>query len=189
MSGSRPAFGHFGQFTSHSRHVAMACGMEASTCMKLEDEDQFPHGSFHHDTTLMRLERQLFAHIRELGDLRRLSGLEQIAYGVLADELDEDLALDISRLLVTQAVERVIHDDERDITSVPHGISRAERFAAFFEEGCPFCEAKVDLEPAEPEPDDDCACCAMVVREWRAQHADALRRSGRAGAALGGSSR
>jgi hypothetical protein len=151
--------------------------------MKLEDEDQFSGGFFRHHSTLMKLERQLFAHVRELGDLRTLSGLEQVLYCVLADELDEDLALDLSRMLVTHAVERVIHDCGRDITSVPHGISRAERFAAFFEQGCPFCEAKVDLAPAEPEPDDDCACCAMLVRDWRAQHADALRRFDSAGAA------
>jgi len=140
--------------------------------MKLENEDQFPDGFFRHHS-------KLFAHVRELGDLSALSGLEEMLYCVLVDTLDEDLALDLSRILVTHAVERVIHDPERDISSVPHGISRAERFAAFFEEGCPFCEAKFDVAPPEP-PDDDCACCAMVVREWRAQHADALRRFGRA---------
>ena len=148
--------------------------------MKFEDEEQLPDGLFQYHATLRRLERQLFAHVRELGDLRTLSGLEQVVYCVLAAELDEDLALDLSRILVTHAVERVIHDPDRDVSSVPHGISRAERFAAFFEEGCPLCESKVDLAPAEPEPDDDCACCAMLVREWRAQHPDALRRFARA---------
>lgn len=143
--------------------------------MKLETEDQAPDGFFHHHTNLKKLERQLFAHIRELGDLRNLSGLEQVLYCVLADELDDDLALDLSRILVTQAVERVLHDPLRDVTSVPHGISRAERFAAFFEEGCPFCKAKVDLAPPDPEVDDDCSCCDMLVRNWRAKHADALR--------------
>src|SRR3954468_22277592 len=101
--------------------------------MKLEDADQFSNGFFHHHTTLMKLERQLFAHVRELGDLRTLSGLEQVLYCVLADELDEDLALDLSRMLVAQAVERVIHDPERGVSSVPRGISLAERLAAFFE--------------------------------------------------------
>lgn len=150
--------------------------------MKLEHEDVYPDGFFRYHRTLRTLERQVFAHVRELGDLRTLSGLEQVLYGALVDELGEDLALDLSRTLVTHAVERVVHDDARDISSVPDGISRAERFAAFFEQGCPFCEARVDLAPAEPEHDDDCACCAMLVREWRAQHADALRRFGGAGA-------
>ena len=147
--------------------------------MNLEHEDQFPDGFFQHHSTLKKLERQLFAHIRELGDLGTLTGFEQVLYCVLVDTLDEELALDLSGILVTHAVERVIHHPERDISSVPHGISRAEHFAAYFEEGCPFCEAKLELVPPE-QPDDDCACCAMVVREWRAQHAEALRRFGRA---------
>lgn len=151
--------------------------------MKLEDDESCPDGLFHNHATLKKLERQLFAHVRELGDLRTLSGLEQVLYCELSDEIDEDLALDLSRLLVTLAVERAIRDPARDISSVPHGISRAERFAAFFEQGCPFCESKVDLAPVESEPDDDCECCAMLVRDWRAQHADALRRfGGQAGA-------
>jgi hypothetical protein len=147
-----------------------------SARMKLAHENEIYDGYFQQHTALKEIERQLFAHVRELGDLRRLSGLEQVLYCVLVDFIDEHLALDLSRMLVTQAVERVIHDPERDISSVPHGISRAERFAAFFEPGCPFCEAKVDLVEPEPEPDDDCECCAMLVREWRAEHADALRK-------------
>jgi len=143
--------------------------------MKLQDEDD-AGGLFHHHKLLMKLERQLFAHVRELGDLRTLSGFEEVLYCVLLDALDETLALDLSRMLVTHAVERVLHDPLRNITTVPHGISRAERMAAFFEQGCPFCEAKVDLAPAEPEPDDDCPCCEMLVREWRGEHADALRK-------------
>ncbi len=151
--------------------------------MKLEHEDLFSDGSFRQHGMLKKLERQLFAHIRELGDLRKLSAMEEVLYCVLSDEIDENLALDLSQIMVTQAAERVIRDHARDFTSVPHGISRAERFAAFFEPDCPFCKAKIDLAPAEPEPDDDCSCCEMLVREWRAQHADALRRFGGAGKA------
>jgi hypothetical protein len=148
--------------------------------MNLENNDDAGPGFFRHHSKLKELERQLFAHVREVGDLRNLGGLEQVLYCVLADEIDEELALDLSRMLVTHAVERVIHDECRDITSVPHGISRAERIAAFFEVGCPFCESKVDAEVIEePEADEDCTCCAMLVREWRAEHADALRQFGR----------
>jgi hypothetical protein len=147
--------------------------------MKLDHDDEGPDGSFRHHALLKKLERQLFAHVRELGDLRNLSGLEQVVFEVLADELGQILAMDLSRILVAHAVERVIHDPGRDISSVPHGISRAERFAAFFEAGCPFCEAKVDLEPeAEADVEDDCPCCDMLVREWRAEHAAALRQFG-----------
>jgi hypothetical protein len=89
--------------------------------------------------------------------------------------MDSDLAMDLSRILVTPDSRARDHDEERSISSVPHGISRADVLAAFFDEGCPFCEGKVDVVE-ESEPDEDCECCAMLVREWRAEHADALRR-------------
>lgn len=144
--------------------------------MKLDNDDQFSGSLFHQHTKLVTLERQLFMHVRELGDLRNLAGLEQVLYCVLAEQMNDDLAMDLSRVMVMHAVEDVVRDPLRGITSVPHGISRAERFAAYFEEGCPFCRSKVDLQPVEEEPDDDCECCAMLVREWRAEHAQALRR-------------
>ncbi len=143
--------------------------------MKFADEDEFT-GRFRHHRKLEKLERQLFAHVLELGNLRNLSGLEQVLYEVLSDEIDEELAMDLSRIMVAQAVEDVVRDPLRDMSSVPHGISRAERFAAFFEKDCPFCESRVDLSPVEDEPvEDDCECCAMMVRDWRKEHAAALR--------------
>jgi hypothetical protein len=154
----------------------VARAVELLARMKLEHEA--PDGLFVHHAKLKQLERQLFAHAREVGDLRNLSAMEQVLYCVLSDEIDEELALDLSRVLVIRAVEHVLHDPERDITSVPHGISRAERMAAFFEEGCPFCEARVD-RVEEIEDVDDCECCTMLVREWRAKHADALHRYSR----------
>lgn len=148
--------------------------MDKSTAMKFADEDEFT-GRFRHHGTLEKLERQLFAHVLELGNLRNLSGLEQVLYEVLSDTIDDELAMDLSRIMVAQAVEDVVRDPLRDMSSVPHGISRAERFAAFFEKGCPFCESRVDLSPVEDEAiDDDCECCAMMVRDWRAEHAEAL---------------
>jgi hypothetical protein len=147
-----------------------------------DDDDVAADGSglFRYHHKLMQLERRLFAHVREVGDLRALSAMEQVLYGELCDELDNELALDLSRILVARVVERVIDDPERDISSVPHGISRAERMAAFFEPDCPFCRAKVDLVEPEPSDEDlDCECCAMTVREWRDKHADALRQFAR----------
>ncbi len=143
--------------------------------MKFADEDEFT-GRFRQHRKLETLERQLFAHVLELGNLRNLSGLEQVLYEVLSDELGDELAMDLSRIMVAQAVEDVVRDPLRDMSSVPHGISRAERFAAFFEKDCPFCESRVDLSPVEDEQvDDDCECCAMMVRDWRKEHAAALR--------------
>ena len=149
--------------------------MDEPRARKFADEAAFT-GQFRHHRKLEKLERQLFAHVLELGDLRNLSGLEQVLYEVLSDELDEMLAMDLGAIMVAQAVEDVVRDPLRNMTSVPHGISRAERFAAFFEKDCPFCESRVDLSPVEDEAlDDDCECCAMMVRDWRAQHAEALR--------------
>lgn len=141
--------------------------------MKLDDEFT---GRFRFHQKLNTLERQLFAHVRELGDLRNIGGLEQVLYEELSENYGHDLAMDLSNIMVAQAVEDVVRDPLRDITNVPHGISRAERFAAFFEKGCPFCESRVDLSPVSEEPvDGDCECCAMMVRDWRAEHAEALR--------------
>lgn len=143
--------------------------------MKLADDIEF-HGRFQSHKLLAKLERQLFAHVTELGNLRNLSGLEQVLVDVLSDEIGLHLAIDLCRIMTAQAVEDVVRDPCRDMSSVPHGISRAERFAAFFEKDCPFCESKVDLAPDEDEVvDEDCECCKMMVTEWRAQHADALR--------------
>lgn len=142
----------------------------------MKTNEEFTAGRFVHHKELEQLERQLYMHVRELGDLRNLGGLEQVLYEELTDKFECDLALDLSRIMVAQAVEDVVRDPLRDITNVPHGISRAERFAAFFEKDCPFCESRVDLSPVSEEPiDDDCECCAMMVRDWRAEHADALR--------------
>jgi hypothetical protein len=141
-----------------------------------DDDDYAPRGLFRFHPKLIELERQLFAHVHSMGDLRTLSGYEEVLFCILSDLMDHELALDLSRILVTHAVERVIHDPDRDISSVPHGISRAERAAAFFEVGCRFCEARLSIEAsAEPDEDEDCECCSMLVREWRATHADALR--------------
>jgi hypothetical protein len=143
--------------------------------MKLVDDDEFT-GRFRQHEKLTKLERQLFAHVVELGDLRNLSGLYQVTYEVLSDDIDDPLAMDLSRIMVAQAVEDVVRDPMRDMSNVPHGISRAERFAAYFEQDCPFCESRVDLSPvSDEEVDEDCECCAMLVRDWRAEHAEALR--------------
>jgi hypothetical protein len=150
--------------------------------MKLDRDDDGPEGLFCFDARLSALERQLFAHVRDAGDLRTLSGFEQVLFCVLAHELDEELALDLSRLLVTHTAERVIHDPASDMSNVPHGISRAERAAALFEVGCPFCEARESIDASagrDDEAEDDCECCVMLVREWRATHADALRKYAR----------
>jgi len=105
------------------------------------------------------------------------------------------LALDLSRVLVTQVLEQIVRDPGRGCDSVPYGISKAERFAAAYEEGCPFCEMEAAAGAADParagrdanDDDDDhgedCACCDMLVQEWRARHAEALRRFGLAPAA------
>ncbi len=149
--------------------------MDDSRAMKLVDDDEFT-GRFRQHEKLTKLERQLFAHVLELGDLRNLSGLEQVLYEVLSDDIDDPLAMDLSRIMVEQAVEDVVRDPLRNVSNVPHGISRAERFAAYFEQDCPFCESRVDLSPlSDEEIDEDGECCTMLAREWRAEHAEALR--------------
>lgn len=144
--------------------------------MKLDDEDRYPEGLFRHHATLGKLERQLAGHLRMFGNLERLSGFEEVLGCLLSDEMSFDLALDLSRLVVTRAVERVLHDPWRNVTTIPYGVSRAERFAAYYEDDCPFCKAKLDLHDLEPAHEDDCSCCQSLVRDWRKQHAEALRR-------------
>jgi hypothetical protein len=143
--------------------------------MKLDVEYEEFEGLFRDHKRMKELERQLFAHVREARDLRVLSGLEQVLYCVLSEEIDDNLAMDLCRVMVARAAEDVIRDPARDMTTVPHGISRAERIAAFYEDDCVFCEAKVNVLEDE-EVDDDCECCRAMVREWRAKHAVALAR-------------
>ena len=148
--------------------------MDESGAMKFADEDEFT-GRFRHHGTLEKLERQLFAHVLELGNRTAPARAPRGCAEVLSDTIDDELAMDLSRIMVAQTVEDVVRDPLRDMSSVPHGISRAERFAAFFEKDCPFCESRVDLSPVEDEAiDADCECCAMMVRDWRAEHAEAL---------------
>lgn len=151
---------------------------------------------------LGQLEDQLVEHVRAAIDFQRLAGFEQHAFELLVrdEELPEPLALDLSQLLVRQALEAVIRHPMH-ATSVPFGVSKAEQFAAAFEDDCPFCalEAEVraraveqgrnpdrpyddddgdDNDGDDDDHDDDCPCCAMLVAEWRAENADALRRFG-----------
>jgi hypothetical protein len=64
---------------------------------------------------------------------------------------------------------------------VPFGITKAEEKAAAFDAGCPFCvleAARPELGDADEHVDGECACCDMMARDWRAQHAEELARAG-----------
>ncbi len=136
--------------------------------------------------TLGELEHQLYGHVLDAIDFGALGGLEQHLYGLLCDmELDDDLALDLSKLVISRALERAVEDNARYCNfGAPDGVPEAEAKAVAFEESCPFCvldaeEAKYLAEhPPGEEHGESCACCEDMVRMWRDQHADTLRKHG-----------
>lgn len=135
---------------------------------------------------LTALEGHLYKHVVECIDFDKLFGLEQLLWH-LVDEvghgrLDEDAGL--SQWMIRRAIVRAAHDPSTTCSDVPYGITKEEERAARFDAACPFClyEAEHPSEDGDEHDHDDddepCPLCDDMAREWRAQHADALRRRG-----------
>jgi hypothetical protein len=126
------------------------------------------------------LEEQLYSHIVSCIDFDRVSGLEQMLWGLL-DDLgisDDDQVADMSTEMVARAFTRAGQDPNNRMSDVPFGITEAEASAANFDPSCPFCvyEEAESRRPAEHDHTEACALCDEAAREWRRQHAEALKR-------------
>jgi hypothetical protein len=153
------------------------------------------HAVFGMDEALCELESQVYGHVLDAIDFDALNGLEQQLYCLLTDrELDEDVALDLSKLVISRALERAADDPARYVRfGPPDGVTEAEAKAVAFDETCPFCVAEADAEErAKARAAEDgqaggahghganepCPLCDDLVRRWRAEHADTLRKRG-----------
>jgi len=135
---------------------------------------------------LTALATQLYEHVVDAIDFDALSVLEQLLWGLLdrmgLGAADDELGL--SRWLISRALITAAHDPSTSMSDVPFGITKAEERAAKFDEACPFCQYEAE-HPRQDEGDgehdhggDECELCDDMAREWRAKHADQLRRAG-----------
>ena len=123
----------------------------------------------------------LYNHVLEAIDFDALSDLEQTLWSVLGAAGIEDKIGDLSTRMMREALLRIADDPDRNVTTVPSGITKAEAKAAAFDDGCPFCVSEAARPPPPEMPDHvagECECCDMMARDWRAEHADALARAG-----------
>lgn len=123
----------------------------------------------------------LYDHVLEAIDLDALSNVEQMLWSVLGAAGVVDDTGDLAARMMRDAILRLANDAGRNISSVPPGVTKAEAKAVAFDDGCPFCV----LEAAQPAPseatdhvEDECECCDLMAREWRAENSEALARAG-----------
>lgn len=145
---------------------------------------------------LVELERQLYGHVIEAVDWDLLHAFDEYLYTVLRKRnIGHDLAVDIAAQLIERSLHRAADEQVRfALSSVPFGITDAERRAAAFEDGCPFCDyeakvaeqavkdaAKAAARPPSEGDEEDGDCCPLcddMAAEWREKHAEALARAG-----------
>jgi hypothetical protein len=132
---------------------------------------------------LAALEEQLYEHVVDCIDFDALFGLEQLLWHLVdrlgLGRLDDEAGL--SKQLIRRALVRAAYDPSTAFSDVPYGITKAEEKAAKFDAECPFCqyEAEHPREDGEHDHEDEsCTLCDELAREWREQHADALKRAG-----------
>lgn len=132
---------------------------------------------------LAALEEQLYEHVVDCIDFDALFGLEQLLWHLVdklgLGQLDDEAGL--SKQLIRRALVRAAYDPSTAFSEVPFGITKEEEKAASFDPECPFCqyEAEHPREDSEHDHEDEsCTLCDELAREWREQHADALRRRG-----------
>ena len=156
-----------------------------------DESQELDQKTFVHNRTLRDLEQKLYGHVLDAIDFGVIGGLETQLYGLLCDlEIDDELALDLSKLVISRALERAIEDTSRYCNfGAPEGVSKAEVRAVAFDESCVFCVAEAaDAAYASENPDDgedhghgeteSCALCDDLVRMWRKQNAEKLRKHG-----------
>ncbi len=141
--------------------------------------------TFLHDIELSELERHVHEHVFQTINFGALGGIEEQLFSLLTErDIPDQVALDLSKLMVTRAIERTCDDAGRYMTSVPYGITEAERKAVEFDDDCPFCEAEahtaayVKAHAGEQRVEEPCGCCDDVADSWRAKHAETLRKHG-----------
>ena len=151
-----------------------------------EDVEDLAGPLFSSHERLAKLERQLYGHVREAIDFERLHCFEQHLWSVMKNRfsISETLAFDLASQMIERAIARAAYDPVRHgITTVPLGITEAERKAVAFEDDCSICKvlAKLEAKPPEPEVDEEgepCPCCDIMAAEWREKHAEALSKAG-----------
>jgi len=155
-----------------------------------EDDDsealESPFFSSHKE--LAELEAQLYGHVLRAIDFDELNSLEQHVCMILGDEyeLDDDLALDLGKQVMSRALHQVANDHIRRVMDIgaPDGITDEEKAAVAFDDTCPFCA--FDRQQAEAlakhaasgQKEEVCECCEMLREEWREQHAAVLKKAG-----------
>ncbi|MGE0547640.1 MAG: hypothetical protein AB7O24_01095 [Kofleriaceae bacterium] len=134
---------------------------------------------------LAELETQLMGHVQNAIDFDALYQLEQLLWGLLEQRGIHDEESDVAKALILAAAVRAHRDPASYFpVSPPPGITKAEAKAAAFDETCPFCQMEAEQAAcrANGPPDDFWDKMAEdfkdSAREWREQHAEALKRAG-----------
>jgi hypothetical protein len=123
------------------------------------------------------LAERVYGHVIEAIDFKALFNIEQMLWCLLPGDEEGTLAQE----LVTDALIRAATSPDRACDfGPPPGITKAEAKAAAFDPDCPLCrlEAEAPEDPHDGTEDDPCELCRSLAAEWRAQHADVLRRAG-----------
>lgn len=131
---------------------------------------------------LAALEEQLYEHVVDCIDFDALFGLEQLLWHLVdklgLGRLDEESGL--SKQLIRRALVRAAYDPSTAFSDVPFGITKDEEKAVKFDAECPFCqyEAEHPRDEEKAAEEECCPLCDDMAAEWRAQHAEVLKRRG-----------
>lgn len=126
------------------------------------------------------LAASLRTHVLEAIDFEVIDMFEQLLWSLLPELGVHDEDGEIAAKMIKDAITQAAEDPMRKISDVPFGITREEAKAVAFDDGCLFCvyEAKNPRAQDDGYVDGECACCDLMARDWRKQHAEVLNQRG-----------
>ncbi len=140
----------------------------------------YPKSPYPMPASLEELTSSLYNHVFQAIDFGPLHVFEQLLWSLLPELGVPDEDGEIATGMIRDAIIKAASDPMRNISDVPYGITKEEEKAVSFDDGCFFCvyEARNPRCEDDGYADGECACCDMVAREWRKEHADVLNKHG-----------
>ncbi len=129
--------------------------------------------------SLEELTDSLYNHVLETIDFGAIHRFEQLLWSLLPELGIHDEEGEVAAKMIKDAIVKAASDPMRNVSTVPYGVTEEEEKAVKFDDGCFFCVYE-DNNPREENRyvDGECACCDMMAREWRKQHAAVLDKRG-----------